>query len=194
MTKQDIIKEKILEEIIKIVPTAGWGVKSLEQASQNAGYNKYLGEVVFENGVDGIIEYFIAINEAKMLSELKKLNLDKMRIRDRISEAIKIKLNIYADNKEVIAKTVAYLSIPFKSPLGLKLLWQTADIIWYEAGFDKSTDFNYYTKRTLLSSVYSSTLIYWLNDNSINHQDTIGFLERRIDNVISIGKFLNPRK
>ncbi|AIF81940.1 rpsU-divergently transcribed protein [endosymbiont of Acanthamoeba sp. UWC8] len=194
MTKQDIIKEKILEEIIKLVPQSGWGVRSLEQASQNAGYNKYLGEVVFENGIDRVIEYFIARNEMKMIAELKKLSLDKMRVRDRIIAAIKIKLSIYAENKDVIAKTVAYLSIPFKSPLGLKLLWQAADIIWYEAGFDKSTDFNYYTKRTLLSSVYSSTLIYWLNDNSMNHQDTIGFLERRIDNVISIGKFLNPRK
>lgn len=117
-----------------------------------------------------------------------------MRIRDRITEAIKLKLKIYSECKEVIARTVAYLSIPFKSSLGLRLLWQTADLIWYEAGLDKSTDFNYYTKRALLSSVYSSTLIYWLSDNSPNYQDTIQFLERRIDNVISIGKFLNPKK
>lgn len=194
MIKQDIIKEKILEEIIKLVPHLGWGIKSLEEASRNAGYNKHLGEVVFANGIDGVIEYFIAGNELKMIAELKKLSLDKMRVRDRIIAAIKIKLSIYAENKDVIAKTVAYLSIPFKSPLGLKLLWRAADIIWYEAGFDKSVDFNYYTKRTLLSSVYSTTLIYWLSDESLNHLDTIGFLERRVDNVISIGKFLNPKK
>ncbi len=193
-TKQEIIKEKVLEEIIKIVPQEGWGISSLEKATQNAGYNKGLGEVVFEKGVDSIIEYFINQNDSQMLVELKKLKLREMRVRDRIIASIKIKLEIYSKYKDVISKTVGYLSIPFKSTLGLKLLWKTTDLIWYEAGFDNSSDFNYYTKRALLSSVYSSTLLYWLNDDSPKHQDTIEFLERRIDNVISIGKFLNPRK
>ncbi len=63
---------------------------------------------------------------------------------------------------------------------------RTVDALWYAAG-DRSTDYNYYTKRLLLAGVYSSTLLVWLNDKSEDHGATWAFLERRIDNVLVIG-------
>ena len=54
---------------------------------------------------------------------------------------------------------------------------------------DSSADVNWYTKRLTLSSVYSATVLYWLGDNSPNHQDTWTFLDRRIENVMQFEKF-----
>ena len=48
-----------------------------------------------------------------------------------------------------------------QDPLGMKLLYSTVDAMWRAAG-DTSTDFNFYTKRAILSAVYSSTLMRWL--------------------------------
>ena len=59
--------------------------------------------------------------------------------------------------------------------------------MWYAAG-DTSTDFNFYTKRATLAGVYSSTLLYWLNDRSPGSEATWGFLDRRIDDVMRIEK------
>jgi ubiquinone biosynthesis protein COQ9 len=64
-------------------------------------------------------------------------------------------------------------------------LYKTVDAMWYAAG-DTSTDFNFYTKRATLAGVYSSTLLYWLNDRSEGDDATWAFLDRRIDDVLKI--------
>ncbi len=82
---------------------------------------------------------------------------------------------------------MALLALPFHAPLGVKLLYRTIDAMWYAAG-DTSTDFNFYTKRVTLAAVYSSTLLYWLNDRSPGSEATWAFLDRRIDNVMAFEK------
>ena len=68
------------------------------------------------------------------------------------------------------------------------MLWHTVDLVWNMAG-DMSTDHNIYTKRGLLSGVYTATLIHWLADKTEDHESTWAFLERRIENVLLFGKF-----
>jgi ubiquinone biosynthesis protein COQ9 len=70
---------------------------------------------------------------------------------------------------------------------GAKLVWGTADEIWEALG-DTSDDINWYTKRATLSGVYSSTVLYWLGDDSPDHSATWAFLDRRIDDVMQIEK------
>ncbi len=53
---------------------------------------------------------------------------------------------------------------------------------------DTATDFNFYTKRGLLAGVQSSTVLYWLGDESEGQAATWGFLDRRITDVMRIGK------
>ena len=53
---------------------------------------------------------------------------------------------------------------------------------------DTSTDINWYTKRATLSGVYSATVLYWLGDDSPGNAATWDFLDRRIDDVMSIEK------
>ena len=67
----------------------------------------------------------------------------------------------------------------------LKTLAGTVSDMWYAAG-DQATDFNYYSKRFLLAGVYTSTLLFWLKDDSADFTETRSFLYRRIDNVMKI--------
>jgi len=58
--------------------------------------------------------------------------------------------------------------------------------MWYASG-DRSADWNHYTKRGLLVSVYSTTLLYWMSDEGNNEGDfpeTWAFLDRRISDVL----------
>ena len=53
---------------------------------------------------------------------------------------------------------------------------------------DKSTDFNFYSKRGILTGVWLSTLTRWLADESEDEAPTRAFLDARIDNVMQIEK------
>src|SRR5881392_4319354 len=80
-------------------------------------------------------------------------------------------------------RAAAFLTLPQNAPTAMTLLYRTVDRMWYAAG-DTSTDFNFYTKRAILAGVYSSTLLYWLNDRSEGGEATWAFLDRRINDVM----------
>ena len=68
---------------------------------------------------------------------------------------------------------------------GPKGLWAAADAIWAALG-DKSTDYNWYTKRMTLSAVLASTLAAWMGTDDEAQVDE--FLDRRIENVMQFEK------
>ena len=72
-------------------------------------------------------------------------------------------------------------------------LWRAADTVWTAAG-DTSTDYNRYTKRLLLIVVMKTTLSFWLNDHSPECAETWAFLDRRLDDVMKVGKGISVIK
>ncbi len=74
-----------------------------------------------------------------------------------------------------------------RKPAATKMVWYSADKIWEWAG-DTATDYNRYTKRGLLSGVITATMLVWVHDKSEGYQKTSDFLDRRIDNVLVVGK------
>ena len=118
---------------------------------------------------------------------MEKQGVADLKVRDRIKQAVRIRLERHAGEREAVRRALALLSLPFNAPLALKLLYNTVDALWYAAG-DTSTDFNFYTKRATLAGVYSSTLLYWLNDRTPGSEATWAFLDRRIDDVMKIEK------
>ena len=118
---------------------------------------------------------------------LEKAGIGTMKVRDRIRLAVRTRIEQHAGSKETARRALALLALPLNARLGLKLLYRTVDAMWYAAG-DTSADFNFYTKRATLAGVYSSTLLFWLNDRSPGDEATWAFLGRRIDNVMSFEK------
>ncbi len=185
--KNKDIKTAILEGALPNIPFEGWSMDALENAAMACGYSKSMVRAVFPDGVKNAIEFFSHWIDQKMMEDLKLVQPDSLRVRDRITCAVKARLNVLATHKEAERLAIAYWMRPMRKWDGIKLVWKTADKIWNWAG-DNATDYNRYTKRGLLSGVLTTTTFFWLNDKSDNHQDTIGFLNRRIDNVMGIGK------
>jgi len=69
----------------------------------------------------------------------------------------------------------------------LKIGWRSADLMWRLAG-DTATDYNHYTKRTILGSIYAATLAVFIEDESEGKEQTRAFLERRIEGVMKFEK------
>lgn len=68
----------------------------------------------------------------------------------------------------------------------LKELATLSDEIWFLAG-DPAVDFSWYTKRTTLSIVYSTSELFMTNDRTTDFADTRAFLQRRLDEVKTVG-------
>ncbi|MFN6935372.1 MAG: COQ9 family protein, partial [Tsuneonella sp.] len=53
---------------------------------------------------------------------------------------------------------------------------------------DTATDYNHYTKRAILGSIYAATLAVFVDDQSEGKADTRAFLDRRIDGIMRFEK------
>ncbi len=183
----DEMRDAILDGALAHVPFDGWGGKVLRQGAAAAGVSEAFARLAFPRGTRDLVEYYLARLDARMLAELNKKKLDKMRIRERITAIIQVRLKLNDEHREAVRRTLTWAALPGHAELGARALWRTADAMWRAAG-DTATDYNYYTKRLILSGVYSSTLLVWLQDESEGYADTAAFLGRRIDDVMQFEK------
>ena len=192
-TRNEKIKTAILEQALPDVPFDGWTNEVLERAAINAGFEAAMVRSVFPAGVKDAVSYLSYWADARMLERLKGEKNPPARIRDKIAFAVRTRLEILASHKEAERLAIAYWMRPLRKWEGVKLVWKTADCIWDWAG-DTATDYNRYTKRGLLSGVLTTTTLFWLSDKSPDTQDSWAFLDRRIDNVLAVGKIVGRLK
>lgn len=184
MTPEEL-RVPLLSALLDHVPFDGWSTKALHRAAEDLEISPELAELAYPGGTDDMLSAWFAYGDAELIRRISTLDLDSMKIREKITESIIAKLDFYKQHREVVRRTVQTLAMPSHMALGSKALWNTADKIWRAIG-DASTDINYYSKRATLSAVYSSVVLYWLNDDSEDQVDTLGFIDRRIADVMKI--------
>lgn len=163
----------------------GWGDEALAQGAVDAGFDANTAKRLFPGGAVDAIAHFATISDRAMIEAMEAADLDAMRVRDRVIFGVRARLEFLGPHREAVRHGLGVLMLPTHAMLMAKITHTTVDHIWYQAG-DRSADFNYYTKRGLLGSVYAATVLYWLNDKSENCEDTWDFLGRRIDDVLKI--------
>lgn len=178
---------KILNQLIKLVPFDGWSENTLRHATKNSGFEENYASIAFKGGVIDAVTLFINRIDAETYAHIHDDRLAEMKVRERINHILETRFKVMEQYKPTVRKTVQYLSMPQNICAGTKLLWEVADKAWQKAG-DSAADFNYYTKRTTLMAVYSSTLLFWLSDESEGHEETLKFLKHRIENVMQFNK------
>lgn len=188
-----MIRRAILREALKSAPFEGWTPALLSHASETAGYEPLMHKRVFPGGVVEALDFFIAEADRQMLESLDKETLAAMKVRERIAALIRTRLERQLAHREAIRRAIAVYLLPGNYPHLLRTLHGTVDAIWRAAG-DASTDFNWYTKRFLLAKVYGATLMVWLRDDSEGQKNTWEFLDRRIANVLAVGKTVAQAK
>jgi ubiquinone biosynthesis protein COQ9 len=114
--------------------------------------------------------------------------IEKLKIRERIRDLVLYRIEVINPHKEALRRALAIMAQPQNAMTGAKLAWRAADRMWRIAG-DTSTDFNHYSKRGILSALYTSTMLVFLDDDSEGLAATRGFLDRRIDDVMRFEKF-----
>lgn len=165
----------------------GWTRTALAAGARRLELQQGEADRLFPGGPIQVLTHLSQRADFRTVEDMEKEGVGALKIRDRIRGAVRIRLERHAGEREAVRRALALLSLPFNAGIALKLLYKTVDAMWYAAG-DTSTDFNFYTKRATLAGVYSSTLLYWLNDRSTGAEATWAFLDRRIDDVMKIEK------
>ena len=181
------VQDKILLATLAHVPFDGWSRAALKHGALDSGLGRDLGLGAFPGGMVEVAAYCSAYFDRRMVEELERRKIGEMKVRDRVTVAVRARLEELAPYREACRRLMSFLALPPNAGLCASCTWKTVNAMWYAAG-DTATDFNFYTKRALLASVYASTTLYWLGDDSEGFADTWGFLDRRIAGVMKIPK------
>lgn len=96
---------------------------------------------------------------------------------------------LHANDKIIqkLPEALGQMSLLGNIPASTAELARLVDEIWYLAG-DTSVDNSWYTKRGLLAGVYASSEMFMTQDKSTGFKDTEEFVDRRLDEVMRVGR------
>jgi ubiquinone biosynthesis protein COQ9 len=183
------LRERVMDAAILHVPFDGWGEAALRAAARDLHIDPGLALNAFPRGGIEMIEFHSRLADRRMMAAYEEADTSGLKIRQKVALALRLRLAANTPHREAVRRALSLLGLPIHAALATRLLYRTVDAVWLAAG-DRSTDFNFYTKRGLLAGVYSATLLYWLNDRSPETAETWSFLDRRIADVMKIPQAL----
>lgn len=165
----------------------GWNTAALSATAGRMGLDADVARLAFPGGALQMIDAWFSCVDADMLAALPAERLGGMKIRERITALVEARLASLTPHREALRRAQAILANPMNAKTATRLGWRAADAMWRQAG-DTATDYNHYTKRATLGSVYAATLLIFVNDDSEDGSDTRAFLARRIDGIMRFEK------
>ena len=180
-------RDAAIAAVLVHVPEAGWTRAALRAAMRDLGRPPEDADLLFPAGTADLVEAFVDWADRRMAAEAALLDLDSRRLPERVRAVIVLRLAQHRQYKEAVRRAVAIMALPRHARMAARTLARTVDAIWYAAG-DQSADFSWYTKRAILTAVYTATLLFWLADDSDDAAATLAFLDRRLGGVARIGK------
>ncbi len=165
----------------------GWSDDAVESAAMELGADLDVAKLAFPGGAMDMIGAWIDGVDAHMAQTLPAEKLANMPIRERIRSLVQTRLDAIDGQEEALKRATAIMAMPQNVAETLKRSWKSADLMWRLAG-DTATDYNHYTKRTILSGIYAATLAVFADDISEDKAKTKAFLERRIEGVMKFEK------
>ncbi len=183
----DELRPHLAEALAKDAAFDGWSEKALTAAANRLKINPAIAALTFPGGAIYMIDAWFETIDAAMLAALPPEQLGAMKIRNRITALVETRLSLLAPHRESLRRAQSLLAMPGNAMKTAKLGWRAADVMWRAAG-DTATDYNHYSKRAILGSVYASTLLIFVNDESEDWADTKAFLARRIDGIMRFEK------
>ena len=194
MATQDITPELFVENMLHHVPFDGWSDAAMKVTADELGLSASDVAKLFPKGVVSVITVGSDDVDAKMISEFMARyegRFDEIPVHIKIRELLLIRFEILKPHKEAVRKFMTSTAKPAHAELNLRLVYNTLDRIWRTSG-DRSSNFNFYTKRATLGAVYGSTMLAFLDDDTPDMEKTRGFLDRRLQDVAMIPKMTKP--
>ena len=126
--------------------------------------------------------------DKKFLSEVKSKVNKISKTNEKISFLLNKRFQIEKKNKDLIKIFLIHLIKSNNSNKVLNYIYSVADIMWEQSN-DRSVDFNYYTKRLILSSVYLKILILTFYKDNLTLKDLDKEILKSLEHVKLISQF-----
>jgi ubiquinone biosynthesis protein COQ9 len=176
---------RVLAEALKLAPAMGWTWKMAYAAGAAAGFSRGETELLLPAGPRDLGALFSRAGDAAALAALADVDPHGLKIRERIRRGALARLEAAIETEAATRRWAGFLALPTNAALGLRLVWESADVIWRWAG-DTATDANHYSKRALLAGILMATLPVRLSQGEAAAAVT---LDRRIEAVMAFERF-----
>ncbi len=185
------LKKNLMTKMLYHVPDLGWTWNALHKAAKTAkkakNSNREDLQSLFENKISNIIGTFNdKLDEDMHIIFNAEKNKD-LGTTDTVKALILSRLKVSENYKSIIKTSLFFMAQPRNAYDAFTQLMKTSNKIWEIAG-DTSSGGTFYSKRLILSGVYSSTLAHWLAKETRTIEETGYFLDQRLDDVKNIGK------
>jgi len=168
-TKIKSLEKKRLELINlskNIVKKYGWNDSLFEKISSHSAIRHDELIILFPGGYKDMLKLSLDYLSDELENICSHYDFIRIPIHKRIKKIIITKINLINKNKDFYRRTFYFLLIPINYKILTAYLYKSVNLMWYIAG-DNSTDFNFYTKRIILSVVYSSVILHFINNDSL---------------------------
>ena len=184
---RDTQRDTLLLAALPHIAFDGWTETALRAGAADAGLEPADVPRFFPGGAVEAVAAFSSWADREMNQSLAAADLSGLRHSEKISLAVRTRLEAVEPYREAVRRSIAFLALAPHVPAGLHMLYRTVDEMWHAVG-DRSVDFSFYTKRALLAGVVSATTLYWLDDESEGRAESWAFLDRRLEDVLRIPK------
>ena len=175
----------------------GWSEDAVTMAAQQMGADVDVAQLALKGGPIDMVFAWIEAVDIAMAPAFPEDVIAPMKIRERIRALVQFRLDAVAGQEEALRRALAIMAMPQNISQATRRGWRTADVMWRLAG-DTATDYNHYTKRAILASIYAATVAVFVDDTSEGKAETRAFLDRRIDGVMKFekakAKWFNPNR
>lgn len=135
----------------------------------------------FPDKTKSLCNFFLSNLQLKLEKKIKKKIKNEKSISKRVNFILFELISLLNEDKDISLYFLNYIS---RKPTYLKKISiKFSDRVWRLLE-DKSVDFNYYTKRLILSQILINSILYWRGSNDLNKTQV--FIEKQI---FLLGKF-----
>ena len=188
-----LLKKRL--EVLKFakifVSEKGFSKNSLKSISKKYGLDINETELLFPEGNIDLIKFTLEQLNNELEEYCRKIDLIRLPIHKRIRKILLLKIDLMSKNKLFYRSIFLNLLIPKKNFSLSSQLYNSVDQLWFIAG-DSSTDFNFYTKRFILSGIYSRVMLFFFNNN--NQEELENILDESLKRVSKIPEIKSKLK
>ena len=184
-------RQVVLRFAKEFVSEKGFTKNCLENISKKYGLNTDETDLLFPQVNIDLIKFALEQLNNDLEVYCRQIDLIRLPIHKRIRKVLLSKISLMNKDKPFYRAIFLNLLIPKKNFSLSGQLYNSVDQIWFIAG-DSSTDFNFYTKRLILSGIYSRIMIFFFNNN--NQQELENILDESLKKVSKIPEFKSKLK
>ena len=185
------LKKNLMMKMLDQVPNLGWTWNALHEAAKTAKKAKSSSkkelQALFENKISNIVSTFNDKLDEDMYVIFNAERDKEVGTTDTVKALILSRLKASENYKSIIKTSLFFMAQPRNAYDAFNQLMKTSNKIWEIAG-DTSSGGTFYSKRLILSGVYSSTLAYWLAKEKRSIGESEDFLDLRLKDVKNFGK------